>query len=688
MSNLADQYREFWDDLLRDAEVSGEPQQACFFELYARTAAENGDCTDLTYTPVRKEGTQGYQIDGYALDTDRGELHLAVCDFRPDGDLEALNQTQIASLFRRAERFFRAALRPEFINALEEVSPAFEAAYPIHAHQNLIRRVRIIVFSNARLATRKRSVESQEIFGKTFTYNLLDFPRYISIMGSRNGSEPIEIDIADLNAKPLPCLQAHTGDDAYQSYLVVMPGQLLAKIYGLYGARLLEQNVRTFLQARTKVNQGIIQTLLNAPTMFFAYNNGLTATASRISTQKLEDGSLGIASIENLQIVNGGQTTASILYAHDRNKADLSQVSVQMKLSVVDSDRIEEVVPKISRFANTQNRISEADFFSNHPFHVAMEKISRRLPAPQKAGAFSSTKWFYERARGQYKDQKAYGTTAARRKFEVEFPADQVFVKTDAAKYELTFACMPHVVSQGAQKCFLAFAETVSKSWEQNPDAFNELYYKDLIAKAIIFTWVDQMIAASDWYMEDRGYKANIVTYTIAWLVNHLKQNGFLLDFQQVWNRQEPDDSLKRGLEHCAPIVARAVKDTPADIKNVSEYAKRQACWAAVSRLQISLPGDLSGCASDRTESSRLRKDALEVKKIDNGIELDALLIRIAPLAGRIKEEAQTRRLLSPSSDSGLRKLAAGNLKLSQSEKKAVGHLLTRLQENGASLPA
>ena len=290
MTDLDEAYSEFWQDLLRDADASGEPQFACFFEAYASLAAENGDCVDLTYTPVRKDGPQGFQVDGYAVDREGGELHLAISDFRAERELESLVQAKIDSLFKRAERFVKSAVAPEFVNSLEETSPAFQAAQPIYQSRHSTKRVRLIIFSNARLASRKKGVEARDIDGRAFTYNLLDFTRYCEIRESHNGTEPIEIDLKELGEDPLPCLQAHTGSGQYASYLVAMPGELLAKIYGLYGPRLLEQNVRTFLQARTKVNKGIIETISQVPEMFFAYNNGLTVTASDLTTERLPMG--------------------------------------------------------------------------------------------------------------------------------------------------------------------------------------------------------------------------------------------------------------------------------------------------------------------------------------------------------------------------------------------------------------
>ena len=396
-----------------------------------------------------------------------------------------------------------------------------------------------------------------------------------------------------------------------------MPGKLLAQIYGLYGARLLEQNVRTFLQARTKVNQGIIRTIEESPGMFFAFNNGLTATAAEVELSQAANGGLGVSAMRDLQIVNGGQTTASILYAQDRDKAVLDEVFVQMKLSVVDSERISDVVPLVSRYANTQNRVSEADFFSSHPFHRELERISRMTPAPARAGSLVSTKWFYERARGQYRDRQAYGTASERRRFEAEFPKDQMMQKTDLAKYQITFECEPHVVSKGAQKCFLEFADRMSKTWVKRHLDINEEYFRRAVAKAITFRWTDRMIGRSDWYQENRGYKANIVTYTLAWLINHLeRERRSTLDLARIWKLQEVPDELQVALAELAPRIAAVLKNPPASVKNVSEYAKQQACWSEIARTEFPLSEKIDSTTVDLSTAMSDKKDAASVKKL------------------------------------------------------------------------
>jgi hypothetical protein len=616
--DLQTDFEEFWDDLLRDAEVSGDPQHAVFFRMYAESAAENGDCADLVYTPIRREGRGGYQVDGYAYDSDRGELHLAVCDFRPERELQGLNSDGIVQMFTRVERFCEAATDPEFVHSLEESSPTFEVAWVILQNRQNIRRIRCVLFTNGRLSTRKKTIEARHIIGAHVSFNIIDYLRYRDIQLAHGGVEPVELDIKELNEALLPCLEAHLGGSDYKSYLVVMPGSLLARIYGIYGARLMEQNVRTFLQARTKANKGIIETAAQRPEMFFAFNNGITATASNVVIEDAEDGSRGIAEIKDLQIVNGGQTTASLLFAQDKANADLSRVFVQMKLSVVSPDKIEEIVPLISRYANTQNRISEADFFSSHPYHIEMQQISRRLAAPVVAGALSATRWFYERARGQYRNEQALRSLADRRKFEREFPKSQVIQKTDLAKYHLTLAAKPHVVSLGAQKCFLQYAEEISKLWEKSKDRFNDGYFRELVSKAILFRWLDSEIGRSEWYKSDRGYKANIVTYTLAWLAYYLAlKHKRRINYDLIWKLQDVPEELKSCLSQLAPSISRLLRSPPAGITNISEYAKTQACWSAIITAELPMAPSVMSATISGEEVAFNDKDAHATKVLE-----------------------------------------------------------------------
>ncbi|MDR6952973.1 hypothetical protein J2X65_002334 [Ancylobacter sp. 3268] len=689
--DLDDAFDRFWEDLMFEAEASADPQPAAFFRLYTKLASENGDCIDLTYTPARNERRGAYQVDGFALERDRGDLYLAVSDFRSGKELQTLNAAQIDTLFGRVRRFCELAVQPAFINAVDETSPSFQAAWPIYNGRSQIKRIRVVIFSNARLSTRRKPEMTGEVLGVPFVCSVLDFARYASIISAKGGVEPIEIDVTAVNGSPLPCLPAHSIDGGHTSYLVAVPGTFLAEIYGLHGAKLLEQNVRTFLQARTRVNAGIIKTLEAAPEMFFAYNNGLTATAAGITTAPLDGGGLGIASIDNLQIVNGGQTTASILYASDSarkdRKADLSRVFVQMKLSVVNPDRLEEVVPLISRYANTQNKISEADFFSSHPIHLVLERFSRDMSAPPKPGALSGSKWFYERARGQYRDRLAYGTQAERKRFELEFPREQFIDKTDLAKFEVTFDCRPHIVSRGAQKCFLEFAEKTGKAWEVSDVRFNEHWFRAIVAEAIIFRGLDRLVGRSDWYQADRGYKAQIVTYAIAWLVQHLQNRGQEIALSLVWQRQELPAEIADALARIAPQVAETIKDTPPAMKNVGEYCKQQACWAAVAASKYIFDDRLDGLLIEHDEAELARKETIAAQKVDKDVDFDHVLVAMLADTQPYLIFARSRRLLTPNSDAALKRLTRGDIRLPASERNALKYMVQKMVQAGFELP-
>lgn len=686
VSDIETVYSSFCDDLVGQAGEAGESLEAAFFYNYAALAAENGDCVDLDHTPV--SGGKSGGVDGLAFDAERGVLYVAICDFNATDTLQPLHAAKLEKVRQRLIRFIECAMDPAFVAALGPASSDFEAYHAVWSQVAFIKRIRAVIFSNARLATARPPEAAGEIAGIPVIYNILDFTRFATIQDSRNGGETIEIDMDALDAPPLVCLPASAGSGRYTSYLAAMPGETLAAIYGLYGPRLLEQNVRTFLQAKTKVNQGIIRTIRENPEMFFAFNNGITATAAGVTTRKVDGGAEVISSIRGLQIVNGGQTTACILAAKDRSRADLSGVYVQMKLTIVDSDQIEEIVPRISRFANTQNRISEADFFSSHPFHVTLEQLSRRIIAPPRPGSVSGSKWFYERARGQYRGGVSGVSPAVKARFEAEYPKIQMIDKTDLARFEFTFDCRPHTVCAGSQKCFLAFAEYISKEWEASALRFNDNWFRDAVAKAIVFRWTDKMIGASDWYRADRAYKFQTAAYTLAWIVHQARLLGKAgLDLAQIWRAQDVPDDLRQLIERVAPIVAERLRITPENARNIGEYTKHHACWAAVSGLiveDVEIPATI---LLDKDDARQDRRDAVQARKLDVEIDFEASLPAMVSHAGAIAALARGAKIGSPRADQALRKLAGGDILLAPGERTALRQLLERLKEEGIDLP-
>ena len=438
-----------------------------------------------------------------------------------------------------------------------------------------------------------------------------------------------------------------------------------------------------FLQGRGKVNQGIRNTIYQDPDMFFAYNNGITATAEGVETSDTPDGKV-ITSIRNFQIVNGGQTTASIHTALRNKDADLDRVFVQMKMSIVEPDKVLEVVPKISQYANTQNRVTDADFSANHLFHIRMEGFSRRIFAPAQDGNVRDSKWFYERARGQYQDARGSLTAQKRRQFDLTYPKSQVFSKTDLAKYENVWRGKPDTVSKGAQKNFADFATYMGSEWNNGREThFNELYYRTAVAKAIIFREVERIVSQQIWYQG--GYRANIVAYAIAKLGHEVSKRNKAINFEAVWRVQQLSPALRDALTMAAEVANDIIVKAPPNMRNVTEWAKQQACWNRVSEAPMSLPPQFESALLNPGEIVEAQREAVKDQRVLDGIEAQTAVVQAGPEFWiRVSEWGEQRQLVSPDDRSFLGVAVSIPTRI-PSEKQSLRllEILSRLQEEG-----
>lgn len=377
------------------------------------------------------------------------------------------------------------------------------------------------------------------------------------------------------------------------SYLVVVPGTVLADLYNDYGARLLEQNVRSFLQAKGGVNKGIKSTIIDEPEYFFSYNNGITATAAQIETLQFGD-AYKISKLVDLQIVNGGQTTASLARAKIKDKADLSKIFVQMKLSIINYDNTDEgLIGRISQYANTQNKVNVSDLSANHPYHVKLEELSRKIWAPPVPPSHRETQWFYERSRGQYNEQMLKEGRLGK----LKYPKNQLFNKTDLAKFMMTWdSDEPKWVNMGAQKNFVKFTDLINSLWKKTtfPDTINELYFKKVVSRAIIFKTTEKLVQIQPWYAN--GYRANIVIYTLAFTSYYLKKNDKDLNYAKIWTNQKISEAFENILKNLSKKINNILIDTnnpSRTTSNISEWAKKDACWGQMTGMYYK---DLSEC--------------------------------------------------------------------------------------------
>lgn len=640
-------FHDFRQDLLAGAEANSSFLLAEFMDVVSRELTETGFTEGFEFAHYRAQ--RGMRVDGYWFN-DEGGLDLFVADFDSRTELASLTRTDVDAAFKRVANFFDASLRKNLAADLEITSPEYGLARQIADRKSLIRHLNLILVSERTLSDRIQALPDTETADIATSFHIWDISRLHRQRSSRSHKEALDLDFEAMFGTGISCLPAHLGTDAYQSYLVVMPGPILSTLYEKFGARLLEQNVRTFLQARAKVNQGIRTTIMTEPGMFFAYNNGITATAQGVETKRTGDG-LQITRITDLQIVNGGQTTASLFHTRRKDKADLTNIFVQMKLSVIDSEESEKVVPRISEYANTQNRVQAADFFSNHAYHIRMEEFSRRIWAPAGKGAQRETKWFYERARGQYADAQAKLTPAEQRRFKAENPKPQMLTKTDLAKFENVWDDHPRYVNLGAEKNFARYAARIGKEWDKSSDGFNEAYFKRAVARGIMFRATERIVSAQPWY--NNGYRANIVAYTLAVLGELTRRQEKSLDFQRVWNAQ----AISPVLENTIATVASRVNDDllrPIQgISNISEWAKREACWTRMlehmDEFADLLPDEFDGECLSRDDHLSEKRAARNEQKVDNGIQAQTKVFAIPGAKWIVIHDVLVaKRLLTP----------------------------------------
>lgn len=630
--NLEEFRKEILENVAAHATAGEEFRHTAFVEHCLRLLEDADEVADVQPCFYRGTGSKNRNsgVDAYSLDEADGSVRLFIADFKGDAEAESLTHTDAKSWFGKLQTFCEDAFSGKSLREIEESAPAYGLASLLNQTRTGITRLRFYLLSDSIISTRIRDLPEVMVSGIAAESHIWDVSRFFRVFESRTGKDDLEVDFAAMLPGGLQCIAASVASTQYQAYLCVIPGDVLASIYETYGSRLLEGNVRSFLTVRGKVNKGIRNTILNRPDMFFAFNNGIACTASSVNLAKEKEG-LRILKAADLQIVNGGQTTASLASAARNDRASLKAVFVQMKLSVVAPEESGEIIPEISRCANSQNKVSEADFFSNHEFHRRIEQISRRLWAPAAGGAQYETHWFYERARGQYLNEQTNFTAAERKKFQLLNPRQQVITKTDLAKFENTWRQLPHIVSQGAQKNFLAFSSYAADEWNRNPDHFNDDYFKRVVAKAILFRTIEKLISEQAWYQH--GYRANIVTYTLAKLSQMIDEQckQFTLDMRQIWSQQALPGRLQAVLQSVARAVFDVIISPDSAFQNITEWCKKEVCWnrAAKLEIEIDLGRELGSLLLDKDEDRELQRVSKKDQRVDDGIENQRIVLEL-----------------------------------------------------------
>lgn len=564
-------YKEFQDEVLtyvkENSPISTNTAFKTLFLSYLTEAGETlvSDCMLVDF----KKDSENMKLDGYAFSEYFRSLTLLVSKYQAKPNPEKIKKTEIDKLLKKVSKFYKTCGTNDF-EALEESSDGYQAYKFIKGHKADIETVNIILLTNDETI---RYIPDDVHYGKiTVRFDVWDIERlYQSVLGGTAVERQLVVKLKKKYGESLPLIKVKGDNEIYDCYIGVISGELLARIYETEGQDLIQKNVRSFLQAIGKVNKGIKVSLANEPQMFMAYNNGISTIAESIAIDEGRSNGdiVDVTEITGWQIVNGGQTTASIYNAY-KAKLPLEQVNVQIKLSVIkQKDRAEEIIHNISKYANSQNKINMSDFNANDAYHVKMERLSRATPIPVAKGK-STDYWFYERARGQYLvELNRQPTAAAKKEFKSRCPKNRCISKTVAAKCVMAYRGYPDIVSKGLETSFIYFSDMVSKGEVPEP---SEQSYIEMIAKVILFNSCDEIVKN----LKFGGFKAQQDYYTVALFGKYYSD---LFDPREIWDKQSINAETAKTIEELAYFVWNHFQKPTVPGVNIGQWCKKEECW-------------------------------------------------------------------------------------------------------------
>lgn len=686
-SKLEEQLKVFRTEVIERAseELGGSDPISGFGIVSGQMLEDAEELVDFVPCPFRGTGSRrrSLGIDGYAFDDADGSLRLVISEFGGEEQPETVTQTSAKSLFAKALAFVEEALTGNDDHLPADEDPATDLAGMLFTHKASITRLRFYLVTDGLLSDRIRDWPEQSLGGIPTEFHIWDIARFCTALSSQSGRDALTVDFSSFVQGGLPCLSASLELSEYSGYLCVLPGTVLAQIYEQYGSRLLEGNVRAFLGKERVVNKAMRKTILAEPEMFFAFNNGIAVTARSVQLESTPEGPR-LLSATDLQIVNGGQTTASLASARRKDGADLSRIFVQMKLSVVDEDRSGELISNISRYANSQTKVADSDLFSNHAFHRKMEELSRRIRPPARSGSQRATTWFYERVKGQYRIETSKMSPAEKTRFESDNPRKQLLTKTDLAKIENSWRQLPHEVSKGAEKSFGLFSKFVVAEWERHPLQFNDEYFRTIVTHAIVFRELERIIPGEHWY--DGGYRANIVTYSIAKLVQIIGEQGGgrVLNTPGIWKSQAISPALTDQLKVIAQAMYEVITSPEQGLENITEWCKKELAWQRAAQKVILLDPTFSAELVSSAETEELKVEATVGAKIDVGFAAITKVLSYKSSEWKtLREWGLSRQELTPKEDQLLLLVSTPRRVPTDKQAAAVLSIRRRLEEEG-----
>lgn len=577
MNDLQKFYELLQAEVISEAQGTGDSAGDFKENVFTRILTEDLAAAGALESPVvsyyeQAGSSAAVKVNAYSIPEEDSCLDLVVAAYFNDDTPRRLQGSDLERLIGMGTRYFQAATK-KLHQQVDHGSESYAMARAIYDSKERLDRIRITVVTNGLAVQRKELKYKEKVGAWNISYELWDLERLRRFRSSGATHEPVAVDLSAFDGG-VRCAAVSDKKLGYQTCVAILPGKILHDWYDEYGARIMELNVRSYLQARGKVNQKMLETILKEPERFLSYNNGITIVAEEISYTEAGN---QITSLQGLQIVNGGQTTATIHRAAKEHGADLSHVYVQAKITVVPSHIFEEVVPDISKYSNTQNKVTEVDLGANHSFHIGVERVATATWTPGE-----QSKWFYERSRGSFQTRRNIEgrTKAARDKFDRTYPTGQKITKEELARYANTWKGLVPLANKGGQKSFVGFMESLpkmEKGWEPSREE-----YREIVAKAILFRETQRLAKER----KLNAFAINIVIYTVALLA---EKTGRRIDLQDIWNRQALPDQLMKLIKKWLVEVAELLKSS-AGSRNPGEWFKQEGCWRALKEATTEWP--------------------------------------------------------------------------------------------------
>lgn len=550
---------------------------------------DEGDITEekysfLKYIFTKLESTEGdfldiceeefadldCNIDGYYYDEDSNvyNLYLTIYDDHLD-DHSTLTEDAANSEYRKIINFVKMVCLGKYID-FGENGFTYEIADSIYKSLTNGAEIIINVVTNYLVPSEYKKDSVEEIEKQTVSFRTYD------LEDLQNKLDQVEktIDELDLEEKfgaPISALRVASNQD-FDVYCFTMKGSWLATLYKEDSIRLLEPNVRSYLKRTSKVNAGILETVKTAPEEFISFNNGIAAVATGLVIDRANSilSLTKITKILNFQIVNGGQTTATLFECFkDKLFDNLDKVNAIVKLTVVKNiSNSESLIRSISTYSNTQTAIKKSDPPSNLPYYIAIKQLSQKCLSEENGISYMC---YFERTNGEYETDFMRNKGAKR--FTNANPKDKKFTKIQLATAIDCWEQLPYIACKGSEGNF-AFFNDVVKNQLFDPD---ENYFKNAYATIIIFRKLDKIAKKLK-----LSVKSNVVSYTLS-LISLLYNKQIVLE--QIWDKKDLTPELVQVAYDLLPKVHAVIINTPPECPEPRMWARKEKCWSLVQAI-------------------------------------------------------------------------------------------------------